>query len=90
MKRQSIMDTYKEIKAAYSNDGYQAVKEEKSYWVGKDSSGIMVCTMDVHDIKGLDNVWPVQAVNSDQAKVRYNAIVAADAEGQKYFESFHP
>jgi hypothetical protein len=90
MKRQSIMETYKEIKAAYSNDGYQTLKENKSYWVGIDSCGVLVATMDIHDIKGLTNVWPVEATSSDQAKVRYNVIVAEDAAGQVYAESIHP
>ena len=84
------MDTYKEIKAAYSNDAYQPIKESKSYWVGLDSNGIRIATLDIHDIKGLTQVWPVEAIDSNQAKVRYNAIVAADAEGQRYLEQFHP
>ena len=84
------MDTYKELQAVKRSFDFVATPETKSYWVGIDASGVRVAIMDIHDIKGLSEVWPVEAVSSDQAKVRYNSIVAADAEGQKYFESFHP
>lgn len=90
MKRQSIMDTYKEIKAAYNSTCYVATQEDKAYWVGTDENGIIKCTLCIQDITGLSNLRDIVATNSDQAKARYAGMMAEDAEGQKYFESFHP
>jgi hypothetical protein len=92
MKRQSIMDTYKEIKAAYSisYDGYEQPIKDKAYLVGIDDNGIMIVSMDFRDMRGLSDVYTVVASNSDQARVRYNSIKIEDAEGQRHAESFHP
>lgn len=77
MKRQSIMDTYKEIKAAYSSN-WEQTREDKAYWVGQDENGIIKCTLDVHDIKGLSNLRDVIATNSEQARARYVGIIAEE------------
>lgn len=42
-----------------------------TYWVGADECGIMVVTLDVHAIKGLDNLQTVEAANSNQARILY-------------------
>jgi len=89
MKRQSIMDTYKEIKAAYS-DSFESTKEDKAYLVGRNEEGVIVVSLNFRDVRGLSEVETVVAVNSEQARVRYNAILAANDEGQKYAESLHP
>ena len=36
-----------------------------------DECGIMVVTLDVHAIKGLDNLQTVEAANSNQARILY-------------------
>jgi hypothetical protein len=89
MKRQSIMDTYKEIKAAYS-DSFESTKEDKAYLVGRNEEGVIVVSLNFRDVRGLSEVETVVAANSEQARVRYNAVLAANDEGQKYAESFHP
>ena len=43
----------------------------KLYWVGTDECGIMVVTLDIHCIKGLDNLQTIEAGNSDQARLLY-------------------
>jgi len=90
MKRQSIMDTYKEIKAAYRDDSFASTREDKAYLVGRDWQGIIVVSLDFRAVRGLSEVETVVAANSEQARVRYNAVLAANDEGQKYAESFHP
>lgn len=78
MKRQDIMDTYKEIKAAYNSTGYVSTQEDKAYWVGTDENGIIKCTLCIQDIKGLSNLRDVVATSSDQAKARYVGMIAEE------------
>ena len=70
--REDIMTTYKELKAI--KESFERVVRTpatKPYWVGTDECGIMVVTLDIHAIKGLDNLQTVNAVNSDQARLLY-------------------
>lgn len=90
MKRQSIMETYKEIKAAYSNNGYESTSQDKAYLVGRNDDGVIIVSLNFRDVRGLSEVETVVAANSEQARVRYNAVLAANDEGQKYVESLHP
>ncbi len=65
------MTTYKELKAI--KESFDRIKKSttKCYWVGTDECGIMVVTLDIHTIKGLDNIKTIEAVNSDQARLIY-------------------
>lgn len=78
MKRQSIMDTYKEIKAAYSNNSYESTRDDKPYWVGTDENGIIKVTLCIQDTVGLSNLRDVVATNSDQARSRYASIISEE------------
>lgn len=69
--REDIMTTYKELKAIKKSFERVEKPATKFYWVGTDECGIMVVTLDIHAIKGLDNVQTVEAVNSDQARLFY-------------------
>lgn len=89
--REDILKTYKELKAMKASFDTTAPRTAtKSYWVGHDDCGILVATMDIHDIKGLHNVYPIEAESSDKAKLAHNTIMADDDIGQAYAESFHP
>lgn len=73
MKRQSIMDTYKEIKAAYAPRVSEETK--KLYFVGVDAvTGVMVVTGAIQGIKGLDDVKDIWARNSNDARSIYNSL----------------
>lgn len=72
--REDIMTTYKELKAI--KESFERVERTekpatKLYWVGTDECGIMVVTLDIHAIKGLENLQTIEAVNSDQARLLY-------------------
>ena len=69
--REDIMTTYKELKAI--KESFERVEKPatKCYWVGTDECGIMVVTLDIHGIKGLDNLQTVEAANSNQARILY-------------------
>lgn len=80
-RRQSIMDTYKELMAVRNDTRWtsEQPKQEvkKLYWIGTDEvTGIMKVSSDFRDILGhcLDNVQEVWAYNSDAARVEYNAL----------------
>lgn len=73
MKRQSIMDTYKEIKAAYAPSITDEPKNH--YWVGVDAvAGVIVVTCAVQDIKGLDDIKSIYARDSNDARSIYNSL----------------
>jgi len=90
MKRQSMMDTYKEIKAAYRDDSFSSTSEDKPYLVGRNEEGVIIVSLNFRDMRGLSEVETVVATNSEQARLRYSAVLAANDEGQKYAESLHP
>lgn len=69
--REDIMTTYKELKAIKASFERVEKPATKCYWVGTDECGIMVVTLDIHAIKGLDNLQTIEAVNSDQARLLY-------------------
>lgn len=78
-RRQSIMDTYKELKAVRDDSRWASAQtiQKKLYWVGTDPiTGIMKASCDFHDIlgKGLDDTIEVWAHSSEAAKLEYQAI----------------
>lgn len=79
MKRQTIMQTYKELLSVKNDTRWvSAEPAKKLYWVGTDPvTGIMKLSCDFHDILGhdLDNVREVWAQNSAAAGVEYNASI---------------
>ncbi len=86
--REDIMTTYKELKAIKESfDLAQEKPATKFYWVGTDECGIMVVTLNIRDIRGLDNVHTIEAANSFQARVNYAAFMNSEGQASTYFES---
>lgn len=77
-RRQSIMETYKELKAVRDDSRWASQPiQKKLYWVGTDpDSGIMKASCDFHDIlgKGLDDILEIWSHSSEAAKLEYQAI----------------
>lgn len=77
-RRQSIMDTYKELMAVRNSfDSVIPCGVKKLYWVATDPvTGIMKVSCDFHDIlgHGLDNVREIWAHSSEAARLEYNAL----------------
>jgi hypothetical protein len=80
-RRQSIMDTYKELMAVRNDNRWASERPKqpmkKLYWVATDPvTGIMKASPDFHDILGhsLDNVREVWAHSSEAAKLEYQTL----------------
>lgn len=67
--------------------GVRAYPLTKIYSVGIDESGIMVATLDIHDIKGLTEVHDIEAQDSFRAKLAYAAFMNSEGQASTYFES---
>lgn len=78
MKRQSIMDTYKELMAVKNDTRWSSSQPvKKLYWVATDPvTGVMKVSCDFRDILGhsFDNVREIFAHNSEAARVEYNSL----------------
>lgn len=78
-RRQSIMDTYKELMAVKNTSYATMIKPAvtKLYWVATDPiTGIMKVSCDFHDIlgHGLDNIHEIWSHSSEAARLEYNAL----------------
>lgn len=74
MKRQSIMDTYKEL-LSVKNWNMTTPSTKKVYWVGIDPvTGIMQVSCDVRDMRGVQDVREVFAHSSESARLEYASL----------------
>lgn len=67
--------------------GVRAYPMTKTYFVGIDESGIMVATLDIHDIKGLSDLHDIEAIDSFRAKLAYTAFMNSEGQASTYFET---